>query len=84
MRKTSLAKLDEILDELERALKDPDVQSELADKGVNTSLALTLGYGVRAYLHADKRQALLELGTATEEIAARLARSSPPPKGPPS
>jgi len=84
MPKTPFAALDEILDQLERLLKNPELQSELAGKGVNSSLALTLGYGLRAYLHGDKRQALLELGTATEEIAARLAHSTPVPKGPPS
>jgi hypothetical protein len=84
MRKTPLAELDALFDELEQLLKNPEVQSELASKGVNSSLGLTVTYGLRAYAHGDKRQALLELGTATDEIAARLASASTPPKGAPS
>jgi hypothetical protein len=86
MPKTPLAELDELFDELDQLLKNPDVQASLAETGVNASLAMTLAYGLRAYVHADKQQALLELGTATEEIATRMARSSTPPgtKGDPS
>jgi hypothetical protein len=84
MRKTRLAGLDELFDELDRLLKNPELQAELAAKGVNGSLALTIACGLRAYSHGDKRQALLELGTATDEIAARLASASTPPKGAPS
>jgi hypothetical protein len=88
MSKSPLTELDDLLDELDQLLKNPDVGSALADKGVNTSLAMTLAYGLRAYVNGDKQQALLELGTATEEIATRMARSSPtpskPPKGAPS
>lgn len=75
-RKSPSAELDEVFDELEVLLKNPDVGAELADRGVNVSLALTLAEGVRAYLHGDKDAALLELGTALEEIAARRALSS--------
>jgi hypothetical protein len=84
MPKTPLAELDELFDELDQLLKNPDVQTALAEKGVNSSLAMTLAYGLRAYVHGDKQQALLELGTATEEIATRMARSSSPPDGAPS
>jgi hypothetical protein len=73
MGKTLLSELDELFDELDQLLKNPDVGSELAAKGVNASLAMTLAYGLRAYVHGDKEQALLELGTATDEIAARMA-----------
>jgi hypothetical protein len=74
-RRPPSAELDDALDELEVLLKNPDVGAELADRGVNVSLALTLADGVRAYLHGDKDAALLELGTALEEIAARRALS---------
>lgn len=83
MAKTPLSELEELFDELDQLLKNPDVVSELAAKGVNASLAMTLAYGVRAYVHGDKQQALLELGTATDEIAARMA-SGKPSQGPPS
>lgn len=74
-RRPPSAELDDALDELEVLLKNPDVGAELANRGVNVSLALTLADGVRAYLHGDKDAALLELGTALEEIAARRALS---------
>lgn len=75
----AIAELDEVLDELDQLLKNPDVGSELAALGVNTSLAMTLAYGLRAYLQGDKEKALLELGTATEEIATRMARKQEAP-----
>ena len=81
MAKTPLNELDELLDELDQLLKNPDVGSELAAKGVNTSLAMTLAYGLRAYVHGDKEQAVLELGTATEEIAARMGGGPASRKG---
>lgn len=70
------AEIDDLFEELDQLLKNPDVGAELAERGVNVSLAMTLADGLRAYLHGDKDKALLELGTATDEIAARMARSS--------
>jgi hypothetical protein len=75
-RRSASNELDDVLDDLEMLLKNTDVGAELADRGVNVSLALTLAEGVRAYLHGDKDAALLELGTALEEIAARRALSA--------
>ncbi|HTQ44003.1 MAG TPA: hypothetical protein VMI75_14695 [Polyangiaceae bacterium] len=80
-KKRATAELEDLFDELDQLLKNPDVGTELADLGVNTSLAMTLAYGLRAYLQGDKEKALLELGTATEEIATRMARK---PETPPS
>lgn len=74
MAKSPLSELDDLFDELDTLLKNPDVGAELAAKGVNTSLAMTLALGLRAYVNGDKENALLELGTATDEIAARMAR----------
>jgi len=74
MPKSPLAELDDLFNELDTLLKNPDVGAELAAKGVNTSLAMTLALGLRAYVNGDKENALLELGTATDEIAARMAR----------
>ena len=68
--------IDDVFEELETLLKNPDVGAELADRGVNVCLAMTLADGLRAYLHGDKEKALLELGTATDEIAARMTRSA--------
>jgi hypothetical protein len=67
--------IDDVFDDLEVLLKNADVGAELAERGVNVSLALTLVEGVRAYLRGEKEEAIVELGTATDEIAARLARS---------
>jgi hypothetical protein len=76
MTKSATTELDDVFDELEVLLKNPEVGAELADRGVNVSLAMTLADGLRAYIHGDKEKALLELGTATDEIAARMTRSS--------
>jgi len=74
-KKRASAELEDLFDELDQLLKNPEVESELAGIGVNTSLAMTLAYGLRAYLQGDKEKAVLELGTATEEIATRMARN---------
>jgi hypothetical protein len=75
MNKSATAELDDVFEELDVLLKNPDIGAELADRGVNISLALTLADGLRAYLQGDKEKALLELGTATDEIAARMTGS---------
>jgi hypothetical protein len=71
--RTGVDELDDIFDELTTLLKNPDVGAQLAERGVNVSLAMTLADGLRAYVHGEKDKALLELGTATDEIAARMA-----------
>ena len=76
MTKRGLAELAEVLEDLDSLLKNPDVGVELNDKGVNTSLAMTIVEGLRAYVRGDKQGALLELGTATEEIATRMAAAA--------
>jgi hypothetical protein len=76
MSNPHIDELDEVFDELEVLLKNPDVGAELTAAGVNVSLAMTLAEGLRAYVHGDKSTALLELGTATDEIAARMSSAS--------
>jgi hypothetical protein len=76
MANRAAVEIDQLFDELDQLLKNPDVGAELAQGGVNISLAMTLADGVRAYLHGDKARAVSDLGTATEEIAARMAQSS--------
>jgi predicted naringenin-chalcone synthase len=75
MIRSAAAELEDVFEELDTLLKNPEVGAELADRGVNISLAMTLADGVRAYLRGDKEKALLELGTATDEIAARMTWS---------
>ena len=71
----ALRELEDVFEELDTLLKNADVGAELADRGVNISLAMTLADGLHAYVKGDKEKALLELGTATDEIAARLTLS---------
>jgi hypothetical protein len=75
MPKDPLSEIDDVFDELDQLLKNAELGAELAEKGVNVSLAMTLADGLRAYLKGDKQKALLELGTATDEIAARMTPS---------
>ena len=74
MSKSALAELDEVFDELDVLLKSSELGAELAEKGVNVSLAMTLADGLRAYVRGEKEEALVDLGTAVDEIAARIAR----------
>jgi hypothetical protein len=67
-----LKQLEDLFDELQGILKNPEVGAELADLGVNVSIAMTLADGLHEYLKGRKARALLELGTATDEIAARM------------
>jgi hypothetical protein len=78
MTKSALGELDDILDELETFLKNPQAESDLAGRGINISLALTIVDGLRAYAHGDKSKAVLELETVADEIAARMARAGKP------
>jgi hypothetical protein len=75
MSRSGADEIEDVFEELDALLKNPDVGHELAQKGVNISLAMTLADGLRAYLHGDKKKALLEIGTATDEIAARMTQS---------
>jgi hypothetical protein len=70
-----LAELETVMGELEALLKNPDVGSALAGRGVNISLALVGVEGLRAYLEGDKARAAEEFSTVAEEVAARLAAS---------
>lgn len=74
-----VAEIDQVFEELEQLLKNPEVGAELSEAGVNVSLAMTLADGVHAYIKGDKARAVADLGTATEEIAARMARKSGAP-----
>ena len=61
-----------LLGEVEALLKTPTVGVELAKLGVNTSVALIAVQGLESYLAGDKRRAAEDLGTAAEEIRARM------------
>ena len=78
------AEIDDLFDELDTLLKNAEVGGELADKGVNVSLAIVAADGLRAYLHGDKERAAEELSTAAEEITTRLQASRDLAKAKPS
>jgi hypothetical protein len=61
-----------LLSEIETLLKSATVGMELAKRGVNTSVALVAVQGIAFYIEGDKRRAADDLGTAAEEIRARL------------
>lgn len=70
------AEIDDVLDELDQLLKNPEVGGTLAGRNVNVSLAMTLADGLRAYLNGQRERAVADLSTAVEEIASRAARSA--------
>ncbi len=76
MSKGPLAEVDDVMEDLFTLLKNPDVGEALAGRGVNVSLAMVIVDGLTAYLAGDKPRAAEELGTAAEEIAARLKVSA--------
>ena len=78
---TPLSEIDDVLADLETLLKNPDVGAALADKGVNTSLAMLAMDGLAAYLRADKPKAIEEMTTFVEEVSARMKETA---KGKPS
>ncbi|MET0591065.1 MAG: hypothetical protein ABW133_00095 [Polyangiaceae bacterium] len=68
--------LDDLLDELDEVLKKPDVSVYLNEKGVTAGVALLIADGLRAYLQGKKEEAADDLGTAAEEIVARIDLTS--------
>ncbi|HEU4539370.1 MAG TPA: hypothetical protein VFS00_34865 [Polyangiaceae bacterium] len=70
-----LRELDDVFDDLDTLLKNNDVGSALAARGVNVALALTAVAGLRSYVRGQKMDALNDFETVAEEIAARASRS---------
>lgn len=64
----------ELLGQVETLLRSPTVSMDLGRRGINTSLALVATQGLAAYIAGRKLQAAEDLGTAAEEIRARLER----------
>jgi len=65
--------IDDVLSELEDLLKNGEVMSKLADRGINTSLALVAASALRSYLGGRKLEAAEDFATVAEEILARIA-----------
>jgi hypothetical protein len=76
-----LEEIESVFEDLETLLKNPDVISALADKNVNTSLAMLAMDGLHAYLKGEKAKAVEDLTHFAEEVAARAKESA---KGKPS
>jgi hypothetical protein len=70
----NVASLLRLLEQVATLLKTPNLGFELGRRGINTSIALVATEGLIAYLEGNARRAGEDLGTAAEEIAARLAR----------
>lgn len=68
----AMREMAELLTELDQLLKNPDLGADLADRGLNISLALVAASGLRAYLEGRKSEAADDLETAAEEIRTRL------------
>ena len=67
------SEIDAVLGDLEALLKNGDIMSSLADRGINTSLALVAASALRSYLAGKKAEAAEDFATVAEEIQARLA-----------
>ena len=67
--------IDDVFEELETLLKNPDVVAALTAKGVNTSLATMAMDGLHEYLRGDRAKAIDEMSQFVEEVKARAARS---------
>jgi len=64
--------LEDLFDELDQLLKNREVEVDLAERGVNSSLAIVAADGLRAYLRGEKERAAEDLSTVGEEIAQRI------------
>lgn len=71
-----LDEIDDVFEELETLLKNPEVGAALSEKGVNTSLAMLAMDGLAAYLRGDKAKAVEEMSHFAEEVEARAHQSA--------
>ena len=67
--------IDDVFEELEMLLKNPDVVAALTAKGVNTSLATMAMDGLHEYLRGDRAKAIDEMSQFVEEGTARANAS---------
>ncbi|MFO0589982.1 MAG: hypothetical protein U0441_20740 [Polyangiaceae bacterium] len=66
------SEIDAVLGELNDLLKNGDVGSALATKGINASVALLAAQALSSYLRGDKQQAAEDFQAVSEEIRDRL------------
>jgi hypothetical protein len=72
----AMKELREVFEDLDVLLKNPDVGSELTERGVNVSLAIVAAEALLAYVEGDKARAAEDFETVAEEIAARATASA--------
>ena len=71
-RTLAMKELEEVFEDLDALLKNPEVGAELTAGGINTSLAIVAADALRAYLVGDKARAAEDFATVAEEISSRL------------
>jgi hypothetical protein len=65
--------IDTVLGELNDLLKNGEVGSALAEKGINASVALLAAQALSSYLRGEKEQAAADFLAVSEEIKDRLS-----------
>ena len=68
-----MKELEDVFEDLDTLLKNPEVGAELTAKGINTSLAIVAAEALKAYVvSGDKARAAEDFETVAEEISSRL------------
>ena len=67
--------IDDVFEELETLLKNPEVVAALTAKGVNTSVATMAMDGLHEYLRGNRDKAIDEMSQFVEEVKARANAS---------
>lgn len=75
-RSLAMKELEDVFEDLDTLLKNPEVGAELTANGVNTSLAIVAAEALKAYLEGDKARAAEDFETVAEEISSRLATTT--------
>ncbi len=71
-RSLAMKELDDVFEDLDSLLKNPEVAAELIANGVNTSFAIVAAEALKAYLSGDKARAAEDFDMVAEEIWSRL------------
>jgi hypothetical protein len=74
-RSLAMKEIDDVFEDLDSLLKNPEVAGELIAGGVNTSLAIVAAEALKAYLAGDKARAAEDFEMVAEEISTRLQAS---------
>jgi hypothetical protein len=75
-RSLAMKELEDVFEDLDTLLKNPEVGAELTAIGVNTSLAIVAAEALKAYLDGDKARAAEDFETVAEEISSRLGTTT--------